>query len=310
MTSEFGAYEQAKNLAEKYVSHSDRILLIGATGWFGRTFLSLLQNVEPKFLLISSSEQQFSIGKKRYKTQQWNESEIQRFAPTIVIDCAFLTRDFLASMPLEQYLSTNQQLMKNVISMTEVPSVERIITISSGAAAIAAENPGKSLQEDPYGILKLQLEELLAKNSKIHAKNLVVARAWSVSGSLVRNPQNYAFSDLILQARTSQVIIKSSHEVWRRYCAAEEFLALALAISKTESRLFNSGGELVEIQTLADLVINEVNPSAKLSLRELTNNKADSYYSDNSDWSELCREYGLETLNIAQQIRMVSKGIK
>ena len=301
------SYTHAINLASSTVSSSDRVLLIGATGWFGRTVLALLNHCGAEFLLISSAESEFSVGDVEYCSQSWDQNKIVEFSPTIVIDCAFLTRDFLLTMSLDKYISTNRILIKNLLFAAGLNSVSRVISISSGAAVEATLKENVSVESDPYGILKLQLEEQLAQIAARNSFHLVIARAWSVSGSLVRKPKNYAFSDFILQARNGVVSISSTNEVWRRYCSAEEFLAVAIAISKTRSCVFSSGGELIEVQDLAEVVIEEINPNAKLMARKSISENPNYYFSDNEEWVELCGELELKTLNIRQQVRYVSE---
>lgn len=301
------SYTQAINLASSSVSSSDRVLIIGATGWFGRTVLALLNHCGADFLLISSTNNEFSLENVKYRSQVWDQNKIVEFSPTIVIDCAFLTRDFLLKMTLDKYVMTNQTLINNLLFVAGLNSVSRVITISSGAAVEAALKDNASVESDPYGMLKLQLEEQLAQIATRNSLHLVVARAWSVSGSLVRKPKNYAFSDLILQAQKGEVSISSTHEVWRRYCSAEEFLAVAVAISETRSCVFSSGGELIEVQDLAKVVIEEINPNAKLEARKSITASPSHYYSDNEEWDLLCGELELKTLDIRQQIHLVAE---
>lgn len=301
------SYKQAINLASRSVSPSDRVLIIGATGWFGRTVLALLNHCGAEFLLISSTDNEFSVENVEYQSHVWDQNKIVEFSPTIVIDCAFLTRDFLFTMTLDKYVMINRSLIENLLFAAGLNSVTRVISISSGAAVEAALNGKVSVESDPYGILKLQLEEQLAQIAIKNSFHLVIARAWSVSGSLVRKPKNYAFSDLILQAQSGEVIISSTHEVWRRYCSAEELLAVAIAISENRSCVFSSGGVLIEVQDLAKVVIEEINPNAKLKARKSITGSPNRYYSDNEEWDFLCAELELKTLDLRQQVRLVGE---
>jgi len=137
-----------------------------------------------------------------------------------------------------------------------------------------------------------------------------IARAWSVSGGHVQNPRDYALSGMILDALQDGLIsVHSDHLVYRRYSAVEELLALATHASKLPGlSQVDSGGHLVELEQLAELVSAAVSGSKVLtseSARESSN--VDSYFSDGAAWDEETERSGLRTLTLEGQIEhMVS----
>ena len=44
----------------------------------------------------------------------WDSREVAAFAPTVVLDCAFLTRGRVADMPLGEYVATNRTLTERL----------------------------------------------------------------------------------------------------------------------------------------------------------------------------------------------------
>ncbi len=48
----------------------------------------------------------------------WDDREVATFAPTVVLDCAFLTRGRVAEMPLDEYVATNRTLTERLVYAT------------------------------------------------------------------------------------------------------------------------------------------------------------------------------------------------
>ena len=51
--------------------------------------------------------------------------------------------------------------------------------------------------------------------------------------------------------------------------------------------IFDTGGELVELSALAQMMVEVLNPTAKILLKVDSDLPSDDYHSDNSDWGRL-----------------------
>lgn len=293
---------EAVNLFSDSIGSRDRVLVTGASGWFGRTTLALLEALHVRNVLaVSSTRKIIHLGSKRLLVVPADLEAMKAFAPTIVLNFAFLTRDRWTPETSAEYLSANRRLTRNFLELAKFPSVEVALTISSGAALAYSDNP--------YGELK-RAEELAVESLVAQGRQVIVLRAWSVSGPLVRHPERYLFSDLVLQAASGFVRVKAPGPVMRRYVAVDDFLAVGLRCLRHGScDPFDSGGPLVEAHSLARLV-GEVT-GATVQERPEYGDKAtqDIYFSDNRAWTEACERFGFHPAPLREQVVRVHKAM-
>jgi nucleoside-diphosphate-sugar epimerase len=298
-------------LAGKSISNQDRVLITGASGWFGQTATAMMDYLGAQTFLIGSNSRSIQIAGKSRKIDVWDVKKIKDFAPTVVVDCAFLTREFVADVGLSKFLDVNRQLVRQTISLQDLDSVRLVVAFSSGAAEeyrLNSEN--SSIEKDPYGYLKHEQEELMATGFSSSNCDLVIPRVWSVSGSLVTKVNGFAFSDLICQALNGEIRVNSNFYVWRRYCMIEEVIAIALNGSQGSEKVFDTGGQLIEIRDLALLIKDLVNPSAKLQLPTDSDGISSEYFADGESWSRWCNMLSFETASLDEQIMQVSNWMK
>lgn len=304
-------HPRAVKLWESCFSPEDKILISGATGWFGRTALALSENLP--LLLVGSRENNISIGKneKTFRVVKPDVDQIRKFEPTVYIDAAFLTRGHSETMPLESYMKQNQLMMKRSLSIANLPSIKRFLSFSSGASVAFGKNPDSDPALNPYGYLKYEWEKAVQKFGQ-ERRDLasVIIRPWSVSGIFVRNPNGYAFSDFIHQVNSGKIDITAKNFVYRRYTSVEDLLAVSIATSRgfpNEVKVVDSGGDLVEIGELARTVSQLLNPKATLNRALADEPFKDIYASDNSIWKLYCEKYSFVPQSLNQQILSVSR---
>lgn len=227
--------------------------------------------------------------------------EIADFAPTIVANFAFLTRERVADLGEASFVATNRELMNRFERYASLPTVRGALTISSGAAVTEPEHP--------YGRMKAEEEER-ANALVAPTRSVVVMRTYSVSGPLVRRPRDYAFSDMIGQSMDGAIRIESPAPVFRRYCSVADAITVAMrSIGAGRSGIFESGGPLVEMGELAESIRDTVAPQAQI-LRDLDPAAPERHYhSDNVSWREWSSEVALEPADLTQQIRLVAAGL-
>ena len=266
----------------------DRVLVTGAGGWFGRTAIAMTRESGLDLLATGSKDQQIEIGGTAQRVQSLGLKIISTFEPTIVIDTAFVTRERLPALGHKAYVETNQKIIDQSLAIAALPSVRKFIGFSSGATMHLAGHNSFSLEENPYAAQKRIYESKASEIAESLGVDISVARIWSVTGSYCTKPNSFAFSDLINQATLGQIEIRSNHSVYRRYCSVEDVLAIAMLprIPKTNP-IFDTGGELVEIGELAELIVGLINPNAEIRRRLDTTLPKDNYHSDNNDWGNL-----------------------
>jgi nucleoside-diphosphate-sugar epimerase len=278
------------------LTSSDRVLVLGASGWFGRTALSLLpDNVQT--LAVSGSTPGFA---------SWSEQDIANFAPTVVMNFAFLTRERVAVEGGERFIDINQELTKRFLWALDQSTVRLGVTVSSGAAT---DPTAVNLDLNPYGFLKLHEEEQ-ALSRATSQRSIVIARAYSVSGPYVRRPREYGISDFVLQAREGHVHVQAECPVYRRYVSVSDLIQVAVGRGAAGwTGVIESGGELVEMGELADYVVRVVNPTASIHRTEITSSEPSVYASDDVTWQEACAVLGYRPMTLDEQIAAIDDGL-
>jgi nucleoside-diphosphate-sugar epimerase len=287
-----------------YRNQSAKFLITGATGWFGRTLVDQLIQARIPFMCLGSHGRREIFSGKQIRVQTFDDALVQDFAPTIVADFAFLTRDKSEVMSPQEYANTNRRLTDQAISLAQIDSVRALITTSSGAAV-----HGKT---DSYGQLKLEADERFRDETAKLDKSWVNIRAWSVSGQFVRNINGYAFSKFVHDAIFEEKIsIESPHMVFRRYVDVGDLIlvAIKLALGGEFRGTIDSGGELVELEQLAHRIFSVLQLEPKIDVKRTDSGYIDDYFSRSSQWEKECQRIGFAAKSLDFQILDFSKAL-
>lgn len=277
----------------------ERVLVLGATGWFGRTLIAMIPPEVPVL----------PIGGREAAPLDLAISEARDFAPTVVCNFAFGGHTPADEEAAGEYLRANSALTDRFIACVELPSVRLGLTTSSGAAVTEHLGPPMDVAVNPYGYLKAQ-EERRALATATPKRCAIVIRPYSVSGEFVREPNRYAFSNFIQQARTGLIHVSATAPTYRRYVSVGDLLNVALATGLSgDSGVIESGGELVEMGALAARVKSIVNPSAAITRAPQEWESAAVYASDNSSWTAACERLGYSPLTLDEQISRVAEAL-
>jgi nucleoside-diphosphate-sugar epimerase len=266
----------------------DRILILGSSGWLGKTLAAMMIGSDVPVMNVASRPRSVTVNDSIIEVVEYNLGAIQRFRPTFVVDFASLTKEKIGQVGLDEFRNVNEKLSNQLLQSANLPSVEKVLFTSSGAAVYPSQNTPKEFGEDPYGYLKLQLELKMQLFASDTMKPVQCLRPWSVSGPMVSRPMEYAFSSIVVQALSGNIRIESSRQVFRRYCAVDDLLAVAFATMPDPGAisygLLESGGELRDLISLAERVVELVGNGATIVHAVDPKAKPDTYYSDNSSW--------------------------
>lgn len=298
----------ARALAAKALG-DDRILVTGASGWLGRTALDLLAPLALPTLALASWTRTIRVGDREIECRVWDDRDVAAFGPTVVLDCAFLTRGRVADMPLGDYVAANRVQTERLVHATKLPSVRLALTVSSGAGVHPRDAFDGPIEDNPYGYLKREAEYRLADAATESGAVPIILRAWSISGAHVQEPHGYALGSMIRDADAGAIRIMACRPVFRRYVLAEELLALGIAEGGVGAATIDSGGELVEMAELAARIAAVVRPDAVISRGEVDPSDPDRYHSDGQDWERRCQRWGLASAPLNDQIEITARGV-
>ena len=287
----------------------DRVLITGASGWLGRTALDLIAPLGLPTLALAGRARSIRVVERDVECRVWDEREVADFAPTVIIDCAFLTKGFAATMPLEDYVGINRTLTDHLVYAARLPSTRLAMTVSSGAAVHPHDAFEGPIEDNPYGYLKREAEHRLMEVAAEGGAVPVVARAWSISGAHVQDPQNFALGSMIRAAADGAIHITARRPVFRRYVLAEELLAVGIAEGTVGPATVDSGGELVEMGELAARIAAVMRPDAAITRDEVDPRDPDRYHSDGRDWETRCHRWGFSGASLERQIEITARGL-
>jgi len=283
----------------------EKFVVLGASGWLGTTFVALASKAEHDLLLVGSHSRAVLIDNEEFVVQEYDFEAIERFAPTVLIDFAFLTPEHLESTSEQEYQKVNEMLLQQALNIFALPSVSHGLFSSSGAAVYPKDAMLGAYSDNPYGYLKRKTEELVIEASERLGKKSIVIRPWSLSGTMVMKEHDFAFSSFVRQSFGEQIQLKSKNQVNRRYVAVEDFLALALAklfsTSKT-SEILDSGGELISLVDLARKIAKLQDHEVAVVSSQSSKGSSDNYYSDNKKWVNECAVFNFAPETLTEQI--------
>lgn len=296
-------------LARASLSQDDRVVVTGAGGWFGSTVAALLQPIGVPAMYLTRRPREISTGDGTVPAVAWDFDALRDFAPTVVIDCAFVLRDYLPQIPVAEYVHDNMALTSRLLQLLSLESTRRVISVSSGAAVHPSDGAGRELDSDPYGVTK-RLTELAVLGAVRPGLTVLAARPWSLSGTLVTRPERYAFSQIVGSVRSGSVSVQASREVWRRYCGVDDFFAVALDAVGRGSGELDSGGELLEFEALAHRACQVLGVDATVTRAPVTDPVADDYFSTGLSWDAACAAAGFVPATLDEQIIAVDAALR
>jgi nucleoside-diphosphate-sugar epimerase len=112
-----------------------RVLVTGASGWFGRTCLALLEAafgrswVDEHVLAVGSRSGTIDVlGVGQVDVVRYDLAVIAGFRPTLVVNCAFPTRDRVVTLGVDQYAATARDLTRRLLAVAALPTVGHLVT--------------------------------------------------------------------------------------------------------------------------------------------------------------------------------------
>jgi len=294
-----------------------RWLLTGAGGWFGKTALYEYEQshgpgaLREQVVAFASKPRWIDFGSAHGPIQALDLRDIRSIeAPTGLLHLAFLTRDRIAQVGLNTYISTNRAITAAVREVLQANPTIPAITTSSGAAA-ALDGLPANVEANPYASLKQEEEALWRKEAQ--QRMAVVFRVYAASGRMMVEPERFALGDLLLQALAGhQLNIKARHRVERSYVHVGSLMQLAWAMLKQPKPNGFYGVDAcvdrIDLLELAQTISHRfglMEPSHAID-PELP---VDRYGGDGQIFAQLLKDYRLIHLTLEDQIADTLAGL-
>lgn len=293
-----------------------KIVINGAGGWLGRSTAFALHRSglirDPKTVsLFGQSNRVANVG-------PWQNQEVKKLEGlqdvnsenTLFVQLAFKTRDYLASMGEQKYLSVNREIIRNSLELLRRSEARSVVVVSSGVVKRYLDSNGKS-DNNAYSKLKIEEEQMFAETCASMESSLLILRLWGASGEDMTEPLKYGIGDLIRQALNERRIsVNASRLVYRRYLDSRDQMEIAIRAS-LESRelVIDSGGEIIEIGQLAAKVRDMFSPGKEIIRPGVKQSEPDVYFSTSTISERLATQYSIPLLSLERQLIETSKAV-
>jgi nucleoside-diphosphate-sugar epimerase len=297
--------------AEALRSSHCRIILTGAGGWIGKATLELLHETlgpaafSQRVVAFGSAARTIRIS-GALSIDQLPLSELGSLPsePSLILHLAYLTKDRVSGMAEAEYREANSRLRRTVLDALDVIDARAIFVASSGAAA-RADDPAASFAMRLYGSLKKADEDAFAEWAKRRHRRAVICRIFALSGPHMNKHDTYALASFINDALAGEPIrIRADFPVYRSYVAIRELMSLVLGLMLESSAgvaRFDTGGEPVEMQRIAEVVAGTLGP-VPVQRPLLKRDNVDEYVGNDVAYRQLLSRFAIEHLPLSQQV--------
>jgi UDP-glucuronate decarboxylase len=298
-------------VAQALKDSSRRIVITGSSGWLGMATLELLHEalgsaVTDRVRCYGSAEKALAL-RAGLKIEQRPLRELRQLErePTFLMHLAFLTKDRAESMDEAAYRQANRALSGIVLDALDHIGVDGLFIASSGAAR-SAEDDAAAPAMRLYGSLKKEDENSFSQWAELQRKTAVIARIFNLSGPYINKHTAYALAAFINNALASEpIVVRAPMPVVRSYVAIRELMSLVLAVlldDPKEAVRFDTAGAALDLKDVAQIVSAAVR-DVPVERAALQSDRADIYVGEAEPYRSLLDRYGIEAVNIDQQVR-------
>jgi nucleoside-diphosphate-sugar epimerase len=298
-------------IADQLARSRYRVVVTGAGGWLGLATLEMLRNAlhaefEDRVFCFGSNAR--SLALRSGAVEQWPLAKISALPPrpTLVLHCAFLTKERAEQMDSDTYRHANRTLREIVLSSLDQIGAEAIFVPSSGAAREATNSDAPAAMR-LYGELKCEDEDAFSGWSRARGRSCVVSRIFNLSGPYINKHQSYALASFILDALSGRPVrVLARHRVVRSYVAIRELMSIVFELlcgKNAEIVNFDTAGdEALEVRTIAGIVA-EIIGNGKVDTAPLEADRPpDIYVGDGARYRALARQAGVDSVPFSTQV--------
>ena len=284
------------------MTEHSRILLTGASGWFGRSFISEyvkhngIKSISNLTLVTSDGRDiTHPLLSFTLKTITFDDARKLSGYDTI-IQSSFLTRDKIDTLGPQRYSAVCQAIIDSAREIIQQNPRSQVFLISSGAVYN---------DQSLYGRYK-RIEEETFK--EIIQQNLMIFRIFGATTQFMDYRRWSAICNFMKSHLTGQdIIIQSHEEILRGIVCMQDLSNLILKISNSKHE-YNDNTNILDAvsHTTSIRLLAELCGSTKTNIilpEDYNINKVNSEYSGNSDLFQiLARKYQLVLKSPSQQI--------
>ena len=280
-------------------------IITGASGWLGRAtleyFYRIFQDDIEKFVFpISSSQKNIKLSNNfSVKTYEYSHN-FDNNKTYIIFHYGYATKDKLAIFSDDEFNKNCQKINDSLGIIIKNYRIDSLIFPSSGAIYN---------QNNLYAKNKINDELYFLELSEKYNFNLMIPRIFNIGGPFINKPQDYALSNIILQAKANKkIIINANNNVFRSYIHIENLIDLFfkwLGDNDKESPIIfdASHPNKIEIKDLAKKISEVLKIDCEIiSSNYNSQNLSDDYVGDSIKMLSLYKKYQIDLDNLEQII--------
>lgn len=280
-----------------------RILLTGASGWFGQSFIAEYLKIYgaqrlKNLYLTTSNGRSISHPLLDFKLPTITNS----MATTIndldlIVHSSFLTKEKIISMGIESYNKQTENILNDFEKILQNNSNAVVCVISSGAVY------GDTSQ---YGLYK-RIEEDIAKNSLNN--RVLIFRIFGATTKYM-DFRNWSAVCTFLKENLNQrdIYIKSNQEVLRGFVCMEDLSNIIIKYFesiKDNQPIYEVYDAVSDIKSIREIALELISDKIKVILPDNydKNMKDYSYMGEKSKFLELSKRLNVNLKNCSKQLK-------
>jgi nucleoside-diphosphate-sugar epimerase len=275
------------------------VVITGAGGWLGQAALEMAHRAGAEIYAFGKTPRLYHL-RDGAPLEIHQHSLLGRYdvPSAIVLHFAFLTREHVGEMAVEDYIATNRAISATMENFIRRNGARGVFVPSSGAVYAPPPNP--------YGEGKLEDEERFAALGQELGIPTVLTRVFNLSGPFINKINSYALACIIRDLMAHRpVMLRAGQPVWRGYAHVGDVLniALGLLLRGESPPVFDTWGEPVELSGLTTRAATLLGwPEAEVIRPAWQNGAADRYLGDAVQYLAHAKALGLEPASLDQQI--------
>jgi len=300
-------------------------VVTGANGWLGKATLEMLHQAlgasfAKRVTALGSRRAQISFADgQAFPVHALEEWQLSLQQPTLVFHYAFLTKDKVDSISVEEYAARNEAIGSAVRSWIAAGNVRGVVLPSSGAVYDYLHAKSRDSAAVLYGQLKYNDEAAFGAACEASRTGLIIPRVFNLSGPYINKFDSYALASFIFQILSGQpVTIRARRPVLRSYYFIGDLVELCLQLllkqTTATTECFDvAGEEIIEVGELAQRVAEVLKDRAPISIQRLPmldGAEEDRYIGNRNRIEELEKLLGILPKPLDEQISMTSRYIE
>lgn len=287
----------SEKFAAKLRDSDFRVVVTGGGGWLGLASLAVLENAfgeetSARVSVFGSRARALSLPSGRtMECRQLSDIKALSAGRYLFLHYAFITKGHVSEQPLAEYVCLNREIAEFVDASARRVTVEGFFLPSSGAVYRKDRTLHDKLEENPYGVTKLEDEKRFRNLSEEIDCRLMLVRVFNVAGPCVNNIPAFALSSIIMDVLCGKPVqLRASNPVYRSYVHVVDLIELVLSgllsVSWKSREAFDTAGETtVEVGELARHIVETMGlPNYPIQRPAMRAEPIDRYVGDRAEF--------------------------